>query len=155
MNVIGERAASPLRSATGSESRAPWQGRGRGSLAGLGPLQVDVLALVWDAGPAGVTVRDLYEQLRAERVIAYTTVMTVLGSLMRKGLLACDRSSTAYRYRPAIPPRQVRGEVLDEVVRAFCGGQTTAAAADLLGLASLDEAQLQELRREAQRLLGS
>ena len=137
-----------------SEERASWQSSGPGHcFAGLGPLQVDILALVWEGGPKGVTVRDIYEQLRAERVIAYTTVMTVLGSLTRKGLLACDSSATAYRYRPAIPPRQVQDAILDDVVAAFCGGQAAAALARLLGLASLDEAQLAELRRVAEVLL--
>ena len=137
-----------------SERGASWQSSGRGhSFAGIGPLQVDVLALVWEGAPDAVTVRDLHEQLRAERAVAYTTVMTVLGSLTRKGLLACDSSDTAYRYRPAIPPRQVRGAVLDDVVAAFCGGQAAAAVAHLLGLATLDEAQLEGLRHRAENML--
>ena len=130
-----------------SKRGASWQTSRRGApFAGLGPLEVDVLVLVWDAVPQGATVRDIYEQLRTERKIAYTTVMTELGTLTRKGVLERDSSETAYRYRPAIPPRQVRGALLDELVRVFCRRQAATAVAHLLGLASLDEAQLEELR---------
>jgi predicted transcriptional regulator len=121
-------------------------------LAGLGPLQVEVLLLAWEGAPEGASVRDLYEQLRAERPIAYTTVMTELHNLTVKGLLVCDSSETVYRYRPAIAPRQVAGAVLDAVVRALYRGQAAPAVAHLLDLGSLDEAQLAELRSEAERL---
>jgi predicted transcriptional regulator len=136
-----------------SEPRAVWQRRGRGgSFTGLGPLEVELLVLTWEAGPEGVSVRDLYEQLLSERPIAYTTVMTEMRNLTGKGLLVCDRAETAYRYRPAVPAHQVRGAVLDEVVRALYGGRAATAVAHLLGLGSLGETQLDELRHEADRL---
>jgi predicted transcriptional regulator len=111
-----------------------------------------VLVLAWEGGRKGVTVRELYEQMRAERPIAYTTVMTELGSLTTKGLLVCDSSQTVYRYRPAIPPRRVRGTILDQIVAVFYRGQAAPAVARLLGLASLTENGLEQLRREGQRL---
>ena len=136
-----------------SERRVLGQGAQRGrSFLGLGPLEVEVLALLWDGDAEGVTVRDLYEQLRAQRPIAYTTVVSELLSLTRKGLLDCDSSDTAYRYRAAVPPQLVRGAVLDEIVRVLYRGRAAPAAAHLLGLASLDEAQLAELRGVAGRL---
>jgi predicted transcriptional regulator len=138
-----------------SGSQAPRQSTRRGrSFASLGPLEVEVLALVWEGGRKGITVRDLYEQLRAERKIAYTTVLTELATLTRKGLLDRDSSGIAYRYRPAIPPRQARNALLDEIMRVFYRGQTGPAAAHLLGLASLNATQLEKLRDEAQRLQG-
>src|SRR5665648_1262022 len=57
-----------------------WRRRERSrDLTGLGWLEADVLRVVWDNGD--VTVRDVYERLRDNRRIAYTTVMSVLRNL--------------------------------------------------------------------------
>ncbi|GAB3116517.1 BlaI/MecI/CopY family transcriptional regulator [Streptomyces calidiresistens] len=45
-----------------------------------------------------VTVREVLEDLRKERPIAYTTVMTVLDKLHRKGWVRRERDGRAYRY---------------------------------------------------------
>jgi predicted transcriptional regulator len=120
----------------------------------LGPLEVEILAMVWEREPDAATVRDLYEELRTKRTIAYTTVMTVLGNLTTKGLLERDSSQTTYRYRAAIRAAQVRGQVLDSVVSILYRGRVAVAVADLLGLTALDEAQLAHLRSYGQALLG-
>lgn len=46
------------------------------------------------------TVRDVVEDLRREREIAYTTVMTVMDNLHGKGWLEREMHGRAYRYRP-------------------------------------------------------
>lgn len=91
-------------------------------LTGLGWLEADVLRVVWDRGE--VTVRDVYEELRASRRIAYTTVMSVLRNLAAKGLLEQDRSRAAYVYRPRVTDEQVARGILDAVVDKIMGGNT-------------------------------
>lgn len=54
---------------------------------------------VWSSGDA-VTVREVLEDLRPGRAIAYTTVMSVMDNLRRKGLLTREMHGRAYRYRP-------------------------------------------------------
>lgn len=56
-----------------------------GSRLGLGPLEAQVIEHFWAHGE--VTIRDVYDALRQERDLAYTTVMTVVHNLHRKGLL--------------------------------------------------------------------
>jgi len=48
-----------------------------------------------------LSVRDVLVDLRAERTLAYTTVMTVMDNLHRKGWLAREMMGRAYLYRPA------------------------------------------------------
>ena len=52
---------------------------------------------VW-AWDRPVLVREVLECLRRDRGIAYTTVMTVMEHLYRKGLLDRERDGRAYRY---------------------------------------------------------
>lgn len=68
------------------------------ALAFLGPLEARVMEIVW-AHSEPVTVRDVYEILRRENDSAYTTVMTVMGNLHKKGLLKRTQDSQAYVYQ--------------------------------------------------------
>jgi predicted transcriptional regulator len=70
---------------------------GEAGMRGFGDLEAVVMHRVWDhAGP--VTVRELLGELRTERDIAYTTVMTTMDNLHRKGWLARVKDGKAYRY---------------------------------------------------------
>jgi predicted transcriptional regulator len=64
----------------------------------LGPLETDVMEMVWRLGDA--TVRDVHDQLADRRDLAYTTIMTTMARLAAKGLLTRDTSGLAHRYRP-------------------------------------------------------
>jgi predicted transcriptional regulator len=63
----------------------------------LGPLEERVLEALWKA-PHGLSVRDV--RLRLDGRLAYTTVMTTLDRLYKKGLLARERDGRAFRYAP-------------------------------------------------------
>lgn len=90
-------------------------------LIGLGPLEAAVMRVVWDR--QRVTVRDVYEELRLNRRTSYSTVMTTLNSLARKGLASQDRSGEAFTYAPAVADIEVATAVLDVVVEAIMGGR--------------------------------
>ena len=105
------------------EKPQAWQRRDHSrDLTGLGWLEADVLRVVWDKGE--VTVRDVYEDLRENRRIAYTTVMSVLRNLAAKGLLEQDKSQAAYVYRPKVTDEQVAQGILDALVDKIMGGNT-------------------------------
>jgi BlaI family penicillinase repressor len=123
-------------------------------LGALGSLEVDVLTIVWEAEHC--TVRDVYERLLLRRRIAYTSCMTVMEHLVRKGLLAVDRHAKAYLYSAALPGEQVAGRLLDDVVARLWHGDRGPALAYLLGLAqALSEQQIADLRRWAEERFGS
>ncbi len=70
-------------------------------MRGFGELEAEIMERMWVLGrPA--TVRDVYDDLRASRDSAYTTVMTVTGILHRKGWLRRERHGRAWRYEPTL-----------------------------------------------------
>lgn len=69
-------------------------------MRGFGELEAVVMDRLWSA-VSPRSVRDLMEDLQQDRVIAYTTVMTVLERLYRKGYLTRTADGRAYRYLPA------------------------------------------------------
>jgi predicted transcriptional regulator len=67
----------------------------------LGDLECEIMELVWKKANPTVTVREIYDILRHERQIAYTTVMTTMVRLAEKGLLKIvDRAGLANCYAP-------------------------------------------------------
>jgi predicted transcriptional regulator len=126
-----------------------WLNNVRGApFTGIGSLEADILAIIWERKSA--TVRDVYEALREQRQIAYTTVMTVMNNLVKKDLLAQDRTAIAYVYTPAIPGNEVAGTILDSVVERLFRGRSNLALSHLLGLKrTLDPEQAKELRTYA------
>lgn len=105
-----------------ADAGVKWQRKGRSrDLTGLGWLEAEILRIVWDKGQ--VTVRDVYEELRLRRRIAYTTVMSVLRNLAAKGLLEQDKSKPAYLYAPAVDDVEVAHAILDALVDKIMGGR--------------------------------
>lgn len=108
----------------------------------LGPLERAIMEFLWDRGEAELTVRDVLES-PACRNSAYTTVMTVLDRLWRKGFLARRKVGRAYAYRVRRTRDQHIGDLVTRVL-AGSGDRRTA----LLGFArSVDQQDLEELRK--------
>jgi predicted transcriptional regulator len=129
------------------QQRQPeWLRSTKGSaFTGIGSLEAEILSVIWEQGET--TVREVYETLRQRRQIAYTTVMTVMNNLVKKHLLAQDKSGIAYVYRPAIPGRTVAHAVLDSVIDRLLDGQENIAISQMLRLdAELTPEQVRELR---------
>lgn len=84
-------------------------------MRGLGELEAVVMDRLWSAG-SPLTVRAIYEELREQRQIAYTTVMTVMDNLHRKGWLRREVAGRAYLYEPVrsrdVHSAEVMGEAL-------------------------------------------
>jgi len=71
------------------------------------------MAWLWDAGDP-LTVRQVHERLSRDRDLAYTTVMTVLDRLAKKGVVEQIRDGRAYRYAPVQTREQMTaGLMLD------------------------------------------
>jgi predicted transcriptional regulator len=69
-------------------------------LPGLGELERAIMEVVWAAdGP--VTGRAVVDELARDRPLAYTTVLTVMDRLVRKGMLRRQRRGRAHTYQAA------------------------------------------------------
>ena len=67
----------------------------------FGELEATVMDRLWEAEEPR-SVRDVLIDLQRTRDIAYTTVMTVMERLFRKGLLAREEAGKAFLYRPVL-----------------------------------------------------
>ncbi len=84
-------------------------------MRGLGELEAVVMDRLWSASQPQ-TVRAVYEELLVHRRIAYTTVMTVMDNLRRKGWLRRSLDGRAYLYEPVRSREVHSAEVMGEAL---------------------------------------
>lgn len=115
----------------------------------LTPRELAIMKVVWDRGES--SVRDVYEALLKRRRIAYTTVMTMMNVLERKGHLRKRSEGRSYVYHPSRPRRQVVGSMVREFLDRVFGG---AAAPLLLHLVEDRHLTPEDLDELARRVRG-
>jgi BlaI family penicillinase repressor len=108
--------------------------------------ELEMMRIIW-RHDAPVTVRDVYEELRQRRAIAYTTVMTSMKTLEQKGYLKATQQDRAYLYRPAKPKQQVIRSMVREFVDRVFNGSAGPLVAHLVEDDRLTEADLREITR--------
>ena len=113
-------------------------------LHGLGSLQSQVMDLVWTQGEA--TVSQLLETIGKRRSITYTTVLSAVQKLEKKGWLKHRPAGRAYVYYPVRDRLEVGGRTLKDLLRTAFGGDPRLLLASLLEDTRLSDADLKELR---------
>ena len=105
----------------------------------LGDLERAVMDHLWDTG-GPQTVRQVHDALCTRRELAYTTVMTVLQRLARKGLVAQIRDDRAHRYAPVNGRDElVAGLMVDALDEAAGPGGRQAALMHFVERVGADE----------------
>jgi predicted transcriptional regulator len=129
---------------------------GPGRVRPLGDLEAAIMELLWDSG-ASRLVREVVADLGPQRPLAYTTVMTVMDNLHRKGWLIRERDGRAWRYAPAVSRQAYTARLMNDALAtstdragALARFAEQIAEEDAEALArALDEALAQ--RRNTQR----
>jgi BlaI family transcriptional regulator, penicillinase repressor len=101
----------------------------RRSVLDLAPLELDCMNTLWPLGEA--TVRDIRDRLAEHRPRAYTTIMTIMDRLARKGVVQRRKSGRAYIYRAHLTADQARTQALAQLIDNFFSGSKEALLAQL------------------------
>jgi len=101
----------------------------RRSLLDLAPLELDCMNTLWPMGEG--TVREIRDRLAERRPRAYTTIMTIMDRLARKGVVERHKVGRAYFYRANLSAEEARAQALRQVVENFFGGSIEALLAQL------------------------
>jgi BlaI family transcriptional regulator, penicillinase repressor len=107
-------------------------------------LELQVLSVLWERGPS--TVRSVLAALPDGKARAYTTVLTVMQVMEKKGLLTHTRAGMAHVYKPTIDRRRVAGPLLRGLVQRVFGGSPAAAVQQLLRETDVSEDELAKMR---------
>ena len=114
----------------------------------LGRLESEVMEIIWQRGESNV--HEVAQLL--ERPLAYTTVMTTLDRLFKKGLLERRKQERAFSYSARLSRTQWEQERTGEFVAGFLGGSEPSSELLLSCLVEAvgqhDAALLDELERK-------
>jgi BlaI family penicillinase repressor len=112
----------------------------------LTPQELEIMKIVWKSGPS--TVRDIYEALREERPVAYTTVLTMMRILERKGHLRSRSERRAHIYSPVRPQQHVLRDMVREFLNRVFNGSAEPLVQHLVRDGRLSESELRDIIRQ-------
>ena len=110
----------------------------------LTPLELEIMRVLWETGPANV--QTVQFRLKS-RDLAYTTVQTMLNVLYRKGRVRRQLRERAYFYRPLLTRENAIRQAVGNVLDRFFGGSADNLVLNLLETRQLPPEKLIEIQR--------
>jgi BlaI family penicillinase repressor len=107
--------------------------------------ELEIMKVIWRSGQA--TVREVYEDLKTRRTIAYTSVQTMMNILESKGHLKKEPGEKAQTYIPVRPQKTVVGSMVREFVDRVFDGSARPLLVHLLKEKGLTAAERKELQK--------
>jgi len=110
----------------------------------LTPLELEIMSILWDTGPANVQA----VQARIQgRELAYTTVQTMLNVLHRKGKVKRTLKDRAYVYRPVLSRQKAVTQAVGEMLDRFFGGSADSLVLNLVETRHLTPEKLAQIQK--------
>lgn len=107
--------------------------------------ELRLMNVIWDHGPA--TVKDVVDALADEYELAYTTVMTTLQTLVKKGFLRHEKQGRAYVYHPLVSQQETQRGAVDYIMSRFFNNSPELLMLNLLEHDDVDLKDLEALKR--------
>ncbi len=121
----------------------------------LTEVEQTIMDVLWRCGPS--SVRQIADEVKADKPMAYTTVQTMCKILTDKGYTSFVKEGRAFIYNADISRAEVRRGALSSMIDQFFGGSPKVLAQHLMeesDLKSSDMQELQELIDKASRKEG-
>ena len=108
-------------------------------------LELLILKVLWQLGAA--SVREVRDALAPVRDLAYTSVMTMLAIMTKKGYVKRKKEGRSYVYQATYHEHKASSNMLRDVIDRLFGGSTAAVMQHLLETDDLDEVELKQIRQ--------
>jgi predicted transcriptional regulator len=115
----------------------------------LTELQLAILRVLWARSQA--TVSEICEALAAERMLALTTVATLLSRLEKRGVVAHETRARLFVYRPLVTEAEVRHSMIHELTERLFDGNVGDLLTHLLTEREISLGDLERLQRTLER----
>jgi predicted transcriptional regulator len=107
-------------------------------------LELKLMKVVWQKGKA--TVREVKNALPRRKPLAYSTVLTVMRILERKGFLRHDTVERTYLYYPIVTREEVIRSTLRDLTDRLFNGSAELLMVNILEKEKLGLEELQRLK---------
>ncbi len=123
----------------------------------LGPLEANIIGVIWNSDKKPLRVRDIYEKLKQKKDIAYTTVMSTMNRLYEKGLLdrriEKGKGGLFYVYWPKFEEQSFKKSAVREVISSLIENFGEIVTSYLVEEASSDEQDLRALKEKVDNIM--
>jgi len=110
----------------------------------LTPLELLIMTVLWETGPASVQT---VQRRLTSRNFAYTTVQTMLNVLHRKGKVKRRLKDRAYLYGPVFTRQKAVTQAMGELLDRFFGGSADRLVLSLVESRKLTAEKLAEIQK--------
>jgi BlaI family transcriptional regulator, penicillinase repressor len=107
--------------------------------------ELEILRVLWTRGPS--TVREVYEALREQKSLGYTTVLKLLQIMTAKGTVRRNEEQRAHVYEACQPAEETKRQLVGDVLHRVFEGSASELMIHALEGRRTSKKELEELRR--------
>jgi predicted transcriptional regulator len=123
----------------------------------FGPLESNIIETIWNSKKKPLTVREVYEKLKQNKSIAYTTVMSTMNRLYDKGLLdrhiEKGKGGLFYVYWPKLEKQSFKKSAVRQVISSLIENFGEMVTSYLIEEAASDEQESRALREQLDNIM--
>ncbi len=108
-------------------------------------LELQILSVLWEKGPS--TVWDVLESMPDGKKRAYTSVLSVLQVMEKKGLLTHKKKGLVHVFSPKVKKKQVLKPIMQKLASNIFGGQPSQAMQFLLEETDVSDQEMEEIHK--------
>jgi len=125
----------------------------------LGPLEASILQTIWCSKKRPITVREVLEELKKKKPVAYTTIMNTMDRLYEKGLLdrKIEKSKGGaylyYVYWPKLEEQKFKEDAVRQVLSGLIDNFDELVTSCLVEKAAANGQQLEALKEKIDKTI--
>jgi len=108
-------------------------------------LEMQILSVLWDRGAS--TAREVLRAMPDGKERAYTSILSVMQVMEKKGLLKHTNRGVAHVYSPAVSKRRIIQPFMRKVLNEVFGGRPSAMMQALLSETAVSDSELAEIQQ--------
>ncbi len=112
-------------------------------------LEMQILSVLWDRGSS--TAREVLEYMPDGKKRAYTSILSVMQVMEKKGLLKHKNRGVAHVYSPAVSKRKIINPFMRKILNEVFGGKPSAMMQALLTETTVSDSELEQIHKLLQK----
>lgn len=107
--------------------------------------ELEILRVLWKLGPS--TVREVYDELKEDKGVGYTTILKFMQIMTEKGLVSRNEDQRAHLYEAVIPRESTQQQLVDDLLERAFGGSALQLVMQALSSKPATAGEIKEIRR--------
>jgi predicted transcriptional regulator len=107
--------------------------------------ELEILRVLWDRGPS--TVREVYEELKRDKDVGYTTVLKFMQIMSEKGLVRRNENQKAHLYESRVPRESTQQQLVKDLLDRAFGGSSLQLVMQALSSKRAAPAEIDQIRK--------